>query len=419
VATQKTRCPYCSSAFTVSSAQLAIRDGYVRCGKCFQVFKADDYLILTSNPQKEDEKSTPDQTNPITSIRTGGFDTALDNFIDKTDTNSAFTRKYTKPNTHLDNKTENTAKTLSNQNPKPLDSVTTALPSAVKPIPTSPPSLGHELNEQWVKGTTNIHQGFTAKPSTEQSPSSQNIPSSPLTEDRSKKSQGLDDDLMNYLNNNSVPAGRMANLKTDRTVPSMNDFHANQRSKKKYSDLPMQYEKQVRNIALDNLKKRRFQFRLDLPSVITWLTLSLLMVVLLAAQYLFFNFNELAANPRYQPTMHKACLYLGCDVPFIDINKIKINNALGVGYIAGSTSATRFTATMTNVAEANQPYPHIRLLVLKNKKILSGRVLQPSEYLTKNYNSQARLSPNRPIQIEFIIQISRDQIPVFALDPVQ
>jgi len=39
--------------FAVSAAQLSIRNGYTRCGKCFQVFKADDHLIIDQAPKVE------------------------------------------------------------------------------------------------------------------------------------------------------------------------------------------------------------------------------------------------------------------------------------------------------------------------------------------------------------------------------
>jgi predicted Zn finger-like uncharacterized protein len=55
---QKTRCPFCESVFAVTTEQLAARGGHVRCGKCFQVFKADDQLVndtaLEQQPQSED-----------------------------------------------------------------------------------------------------------------------------------------------------------------------------------------------------------------------------------------------------------------------------------------------------------------------------------------------------------------------------
>jgi hypothetical protein len=198
----------------------------------------------------------------------------------------------------------------------------------------------------------------------------------------------------------------------------MNDFHQNQRSKKKTKSLPMHFQAQKRNVALDKLKERKSFFNLNLFHTLGWSVLSLLMVALLAAQYVFFNFDQLAANPRYQPIMHKACLQLGCDVPLIDIDKIKLSKVLARHYQVDPT-ATKFTATITNSAAESQPFPTIRLLVLKDKQVLSGRIIHPAEYLTRGYSSQARIVPNKPTEIEFVVQIPREEIPVFALDPVQ
>ncbi|MFZ3192291.1 MAG: MJ0042-type zinc finger domain-containing protein, partial [Moraxellaceae bacterium] len=43
---KKTQCPFCESIFAVTPEQLSARGGHVRCGKCFQVFKADEHLVL-------------------------------------------------------------------------------------------------------------------------------------------------------------------------------------------------------------------------------------------------------------------------------------------------------------------------------------------------------------------------------------
>lgn len=61
MSSHKTRCPYCESAFAVSEEQLAARGGHVRCGKCFQVFKADQYLL-----DKDSDVALVDNTAPKT-----------------------------------------------------------------------------------------------------------------------------------------------------------------------------------------------------------------------------------------------------------------------------------------------------------------------------------------------------------------
>jgi predicted Zn finger-like uncharacterized protein len=452
VTTQKTRCPYCSSVFAVSNAQLAIRDGYTRCGKCFQVFKADDYLIQVRSTEPSDSKNSPanqtiEDQKKTSPIKSQGFNTELENFLDKATSQSQLPKEHIakKTNINYDQKQKESVHLSVNPHSTPASRVPESQ-FVSAPISDRTPdrshSLGKEFNEQWLnettvatndphnqssipKTTTPTQNNLALKtiaPLTESTPRNIELTkvSAPIPERKAVKKDipEVDDDLMGYLNKNSVAAASITKIKTDRVLPGMNDFHANQRSKKKDQTLPMHFNAQKRNVALDKLKERKPLFNINIIHTLGWLIVSLLMVVLLAAQYIFFNFDQLAANPRYQPMMHKACLQLGCDVPLIDFSKIKINKIIARHYPANPTGATIFTATMTNFAEESQPFPTIRLLVLKNKQVLSGRTLHPSDYLKSGSSSQLRIVPNHPIQIEFVVKISREAIPVFALDPV-
>jgi predicted Zn finger-like uncharacterized protein len=52
-----TRCPQCQTAFRITAAQLKVRDGRVRCGRCQHVFAADQHLM--PKPVKSAAKVTP------------------------------------------------------------------------------------------------------------------------------------------------------------------------------------------------------------------------------------------------------------------------------------------------------------------------------------------------------------------------
>jgi predicted Zn finger-like uncharacterized protein len=61
-----TRCPQCHTVFVVKPAQLAARDGLVRCGRCMTVFNAQDTLVektaaspVPVAPRKPAKKTTP------------------------------------------------------------------------------------------------------------------------------------------------------------------------------------------------------------------------------------------------------------------------------------------------------------------------------------------------------------------------
>ena len=54
-----TRCPGCATVFRVTSEQLALREGQVRCGHCRAVFDANSQLVLVDIRAREDE--APDE----------------------------------------------------------------------------------------------------------------------------------------------------------------------------------------------------------------------------------------------------------------------------------------------------------------------------------------------------------------------
>lgn len=431
--TQKTRCPYCSSVFAVSNAQLAIRDGYTRCGKCFQVFKADDYLLASNAPKPAEttgESNTPTtlpqsrshivDLHKIDSTRSKGFDNALDSFLDpkKLPLPSIIDFEHTKKKEKVD------LTILPNEHPEPeqrepLQADPDAYLASEIEEPLEP--LNHEFNEQWLSETANPTNPL-AQPATEANniqAKSANAEATLSTESKSEPNEPLtEEDLMSYLNKNSVPASQL-NTKTERVLPSMNDFHANQRSKKKSKSIPMPISIPKQNVALDRLSVKKRWYTFDYLHVFGWGFVLLLMAGLLVAQYIFFNFDQLAANTRYQPIMHKACLMLGCDVPLIELEKIHMSNVMAGPFQPSPQDSTIFTATMINKADESQPYPNLRVLVLKDRQVLSGRVIHPSQYLKTGFNAQARISANKPVQVEFVLKIARNQIPVFALDPVK
>lgn len=53
-----TRCPKCSTAFRITSAQLDSAKGSVRCGSCLHIFKAKEHLVSGAATTKPEVKST-------------------------------------------------------------------------------------------------------------------------------------------------------------------------------------------------------------------------------------------------------------------------------------------------------------------------------------------------------------------------
>ncbi len=50
-----TRCPGCGTVFRVTPAQLALREGQVRCGHCRAVFDANDHFVALGAGSRDDD----------------------------------------------------------------------------------------------------------------------------------------------------------------------------------------------------------------------------------------------------------------------------------------------------------------------------------------------------------------------------
>jgi predicted Zn finger-like uncharacterized protein len=56
-----TRCPGCATVFRVTAAQLALREGQVRCGHCRAVFDANDHFVLLDDATAERQPDPDDE----------------------------------------------------------------------------------------------------------------------------------------------------------------------------------------------------------------------------------------------------------------------------------------------------------------------------------------------------------------------
>ncbi len=66
---QYTRCPGCKTIFRVTDAQLALRDGQVRCGHCRTVFDGRAQLVSLAPPEGEPEVDELLQGPPTVTLR--------------------------------------------------------------------------------------------------------------------------------------------------------------------------------------------------------------------------------------------------------------------------------------------------------------------------------------------------------------
>ncbi|RYY78093.1 MAG: DUF3426 domain-containing protein [Moraxellaceae bacterium] len=148
---------------------------------------------------------------------------------------------------------------------------------------------------------------------------------------------------------------------------------------------------------------------------IGWGLMSLLMLGLLIGQYIYFNFEHLAMEPKTSAYISRLCNITGCQIPYMNedelhIKKVKLvaNNRLG---------KTTFQAQLSNSARLSQPFPALRLSLKRDGKTVASQIIQPRQYLPDNLKTLTRLATKTPYPVEFTIKTHRADIQSFSLEP--
>jgi len=131
-----------------------------------------------------------------------------------------------------------------------------------------------------------------------------------------------------------------------------------------------------------------------------WGFLTLLAAGLLAFQYVWFHFDEMARQDQYRPLFQQLCPLLGCEVPTrVDIGRIKSSN-LVVRSHPDFKGALIVDAIIYNRAPFAQPFPLLELRFADlNGQLIASRRFKPSEYLSGELAGRGEMPSQTPIHI--------------------
>lgn len=131
-----------------------------------------------------------------------------------------------------------------------------------------------------------------------------------------------------------------------------------------------------------------------------WGFLTLLAAGLLAFQYVWFHFDEMARQDQYRPIFQQICPMVGCQVPTrVDIARIKSSN-LVVRSHPDFKGALIVDAIIYNRAPFSQPFPLLELRFADlNGQLIASRRFKPSEYLSGELAGRGEMPSQTPIHI--------------------
>jgi hypothetical protein len=127
---------------------------------------------------------------------------------------------------------------------------------------------------------------------------------------------------------------------------------------------------------------------------------SVALLVLFAAQYIAFNFNELARNTSARPTLEAICGVAGCTVPpYSDIGKI-MSEQLTVRTHPERDGALVVDVIVTNSADLPQPFPALQLTFFDiRSEPVATRKFYPGEYLHGEMRGLTSMHNKNPVHL--------------------
>lgn len=381
-----TRCPHCSTSFRVGSSQLTAARGMVRCGACLEVFNA--ARALTQDP------AAP--ATPLPATEHAPAPAASQAAAAPAPAAQPTEPLWIHDDLDLDNLDldEELAKLEAQERALAQDYETLAR----RATPPVGPATAPGDDEAWAEA---LLEGEREPPATpRQSLAAQLAPGDlvqvdplsatpppPLTRPQDTSPQPAE-----------TPAPRSPRIEPalsaaadDRTGPPLTN------PPRRDPELPGNglFELEDEPLQLDWRERRKPWGRW-----LGWGLLNLLAAGGLVAQYLAYNFDELARQDRYRPWFEQLCPTLGCELPSrVDISQIRSSN-LVVRSHPEFEGALVVDAILYNRAAFSQPFPLLELRFADLAgKLVASRSFKPGEYLAGELAGQTEMPPQVPIHI--------------------
>lgn len=375
-----TQCPYCHTSFRTSVSQLQSADGMVRCGACLRVFAADDNLLPSADirtiniPVQEDiedeeEFEALDEQLPISELEVEEEEIAQEE-----ETDSIFTLDM------ADSVPNRLSPSISTDEPfweLVEEEITEDEADENQFDSAEPEDETEEPEEALDELDEHLEEELEELPSETEAVEPKAAPPAPRDEAQIRSRMtaiDFDDDI---LNDNSDARG-------------FTRFSAEEIEGVSEAETPLELDWQ------ETAGK-------DRSTAILWL-LSLLLVLGIAGQYLWFNKDSLSQNASLRPLLNGFCSALRCELPaLVNIRAIR-SDTLVVRSHDEISNALSVNFQFRNDAGFAQPFPGLALLFMDaNDALVAQRRFAPEEYLPEGVANLRLMPPDAPVQVRLDI----------------
>lgn len=372
------KCPNCQHAFKINDEQLAVKNGYVRCSHCKTIFSAADQLeqqkITNNNPLASPSNQTSsalidDKSEEILFDDESGIDEAGNLIVDE----------------------------------------------PVKPISPYPLSQSHTKSAYAKSNSTiddlEIIDNFDQLPIAKNSNPKVLIGDEDAVEaiDLAQDNETLGDEqawllsLMAQADDNEAAddtAGAKRGMDGVFNTDIFDQIPIDTRSEQQ-ADL-LAYQQKIDERLSQQVSSQQSLNAKIFNMGIIWGLGSLLLVFLLAAQYIIFNINTLITSKANAAVLSNICHKIpACQLPIADTGLIDVQ-MLALAHSSKQAGKTDLVFTLTNSTDNNIVYPSVKVSLRSGNTILAQTLLTPTDYLEagNNYLMPHQIKPVK-LRIDF------------------
>lgn len=146
-----------------------------------------------------------------------------------------------------------------------------------------------------------------------------------------------------------------------------------------------------------------------------WTLGCLVLTLLLFAQYVIFNLDDLVKNPAHAERLQKLCAIAACSLPSANLAALSTSDIKHQpSRIKTASSFSDISVTLNNQSAQAQLLPHVKVSVYGDNALIGAFIAAPEDYLL---STQSQLGASSRKQLLFTVAVANAQISKVSVEP--
>lgn len=147
-----------------------------------------------------------------------------------------------------------------------------------------------------------------------------------------------------------------------------------------------------------------------------WTLGCLVLILLLFAQYVIFNLDNLVKNPAHAERLQKVCAIAACSLPSANLAALSTSDTKHQpSRIKTASSFSDISVTLNNQSAQAQLLPHVKVSVYGDNALIGAFIAAPEDYLL---STQSQLGASSRKQLLFTVAVANAQISKVSVEPI-